>query len=63
MIVLMMFPKLGKLLNLSFFDQTAMGFIAKLVRQSLDLRKMDPKMKRNDLIDVLIEAMKDYEVI
>lgn len=58
----MLFPKLGKLLQFSFFDQTALEFIAKLVRQSLELRKQEPSMKKNDLIDVLIQAMKDYEV-
>lgn len=62
MVVLLLFPKFGKLLDLSFFDQTAMDFIANLVRHSLESRKQDPSLKRNDLIDVLIEAMKDYEV-
>jgi len=49
-------------LNLSFFDSNAMDFIAGLVKQSLEMRKKDPKTKRNDLIDVLIQTLKNYEV-
>jgi len=62
MIIFIMMPKLGKLLNLSFFDQSAMDFIAEMVKQSLELRKKDSSLKRNDLIDVLIETLKDHGV-
>lgn len=55
-------PKLGKLFNLSLLDQTGLDFLLKVVKESVKLRRNNPELKRNDMIDVLIETLREYEV-
>ncbi len=54
------FPKLAKLLKLSFFDKEALLFFADVVKKAVAHRR-ENKVKRGDLIDLVLEALEASE--
>lgn len=60
-LLMLTFPTLSSYFNIAFLNKTAMDFIVEVIRSSVKLR-MESKEKKNDLIDTLIETLKNYKV-
>jgi len=55
------FPKLGKLLGVNFIDESATNFFLDVIEKSIEQRKGQKGPKRNDFIDLLVQAIKDQD--
>ena len=58
MIIIVIYPEVGKKLNLSLFDPVATNYFGTIVRHAMKQRQTSG-YKRNDLIDIFLDAMKD----
>ena len=55
-IILMMSPKLAKLLGIYFLEKDVSSFFMKIVRQTIKHRR-ETGAKRNDMIDIFIDEL------
>jgi len=60
-LLMVTFPKISNFFNVAFLNKTATDFIVEVIRSSVKLR-MEKNEKKNDLIDTLIETLKNYKV-
>ena len=59
-VVLMVAPPLFRFLKMSPIDLPSSDFIANIIRENINERK-NTKIKKDDFIDFLAEAMKEYQ--
>ena len=59
-LIILAAPWLGDLLGLSFIDEPAMDFFEEVINETLKQRKRD-KIRRNDFIDLALDALKNAE--
>ncbi|CAL8086076.1 unnamed protein product [Orchesella dallaii] len=56
MAISLQLPKLGRMLNIKFFDEEALDFFEKILDQGLKARMSGSTTKRNDFLQLLVEA-------
>ena len=61
LIFMMFFPAIGQKMKLRIFDEEAEDFLANVMKQALEQRKSGKVPKRNDLVDLFIQAMENAE--
>ena len=59
-LIILAAPWLGDLLGLSFIDEPAVEFFDKVITETIKQRKRD-KIRRNDFIDLALDALKNAE--
>lgn len=60
-LLMVTFPTISNFFNVALLNKTATDFIVDVIRSSVKMR-MESKDKKNDLIDTLIETLKNYKV-
>ena len=63
LIFMMFFPAIGEKMKLRIFDEEAEDFLANVMKQALEQRKSGKVPKRNDLVDLFIQAMENAEAL